>query len=149
MSFNFLKFGVPSPVTGSQPTVACTRAYQHRHYVSCHNPSTHIETKGSASGIVTLSNVVESIRVRNTGFVYQWVEKTQRRQTSFQTYVVEQCDEACECRGCRGRATRICRSSTQEDLERAGLCRYVWVGLCTHQRVSQRANVAQYSLALR
>lgn len=92
MSFNIPKLGVPQPVTGSHPVVACEHDGEHRHTGDDPRSRPHIETFGATSRIVPNGDVIEgSSRVRvRVQRPDKRVEEAQRRPPLGDAGVVQQ-----------------------------------------------------------
>jgi hypothetical protein len=114
ISFNFPKSGVPKPVTGSHPTVACHKKNPYSPYESqtdfCEK-STHVEPRSPTPRRVPNHDIIEPIPIRS---VNHRIEEPQRAFSRCEPRIVQQGNKSGDS-GCRRRrAINVLRASFEE-----------------------------------
>lgn len=119
ISFSFPKLGVPTPVIGSQPFVACA-AHGRQSLLSAAQQggySTHVEAGGAAARVVADGNVVERGGVEGLDGVHERVQEPERGEALLEAGRVQERHNAGERRRGSGGASDRHRPSRKEDAE--------------------------------
>lgn len=119
ISFSFPKLGVPTPVMGSQPFVACT-AHSRQPLLSASQQggySTHVEAGGAAARVVADGDVVERSGVECLDGVHERVQEPERGEALLEAGRVQERHDAGERRRRGGGAADRHGPSREEDTE--------------------------------